>query len=205
MIVPARKPIQFITPEAYLAAERVAEHKSEYYAGEVVAMAGSNAGEVFARGGGTYRHSRLKMRLAHLLEGKLSGKRCRPTDADMRVKIPPLGLYTYPDASVVCGKPEFEGDGQDSLLNPTVIFEVLSDSTERYDRGKKFWFYRHIETFTDYVLVNQDDIAVEHYTRQPNGGWLMVEAEGLESVLRLPVLDCDLPLAELYRDIDPQE
>jgi Uma2 family endonuclease len=194
MIALSANRTQFITPAEYLETERTANEKHEYYEGEVFAMAG-----------GTYRHSRLKMRLAHLLEARLSGKRCRPTDADMRVKMKSLGLYTYPDASVVCGKPEFEDGKQDTLLNPTVIFEVLSESTESYDRGKKFWFYRHLESFTDDVLINQNDIAVEHYKRQINGGWLMTEAEGLEAVMQLPVLDIELPLAELYRDIDPME
>jgi Uma2 family endonuclease len=186
--VPKRK----LTAAEYLEIERKAEFKSEFY-----------DGEMFAMSGGTYRHSRVKTKLIATLDRRLSGKRCRPTDSDMRVKVSDTGLYTYPDASVVCGKPVFDDLQTDVLLNPTAIFEVLSESTASYDRGKKFWHYRHIASLQDYVLVAQDEPVIEHYSRQANGGWLLQTVEGHSGVLILPSIECELPLAEIYADIDP--
>lgn len=181
-----------LTAAQYLEIERKAEFKSEFH-----------DGEMFARSGGNYRHSRIKTQLITTLAGYLDGKRCRPTDSDMRVKVSDTGLYTYPDASVVCGKPVFDDLLSDILLNPTAIFEVLSESTASYDRGKKFWHYRHIASLTDYILVSQDEPVIEHYSRQPNGGWLLQTVEGISGILHLPSIDCELPLAEIFQDIDP--
>ncbi len=180
-----------LTAEEYLAIERQAEFKSEFHDGEMYAMSG-----------GTYRHSRLKTNLAAVLSNHLRGKSCRPTDSDMRVRIPEIGNFTYPDLTIVCGKPEFLDEQQDTLLNPTVIFEVLSDSTASFDRGKKFWYYRHLASLQDYLLVSQDEPLIDHYTRQPNGGWLLTTVE-TGGVLRIDSIDCSIPIAEIYEDIDP--
>jgi Uma2 family endonuclease len=180
-----------ISPEAYLEIERKAEFKSEFHDGEVYAMSG-----------GTYRHSRLKTRLTALFELALRGKPCRPTDSDMRVHIPELGNFTYPDLSIVCGKPEFLDAKQDTLTNPTVLFEVLSESTAAFDRGKKFFYYRHLSSLQDYLLVSQDEPLIEHYSRQPNGGWLFTTVEAGQ-ILHLASLDCSIAVDEIYHDIDP--
>lgn len=186
-------PKQKLTPEAYLESERQAEFKSEYFEGEVYAMSG-----------GSYRHSRLKTNLAISFGLALRGKSCRPTDSDMRVHIPPTGGFAYPDLSIVCGPPRFIGDKQDTLTNPTVIIEVLSPGTAAFDRGKKFWYYRHLESLQDYILVDQDEPLIEHYTRQPNGGWLMLTIEAGQTLV-VESLGCEIAIDELYVDIDPLE
>ena len=184
-------PKQKLTSAEYLEIERKAEFKSEFY-----------DGEMFAMSGGTYRHSRLKTNLAAVFGTHLRGKRCRPTDSDMRVRIQGTHLYTYPGLSIVCGPPQFEDEHQDVLLNPTVIFEVLSESTACYDRGKNFWHYRHIDSLMDSILVSQDEILVEHFCRQPNGGWLLTTIEEGQH-LRIASIDCEIPVSEIYADIDP--
>ncbi len=135
----------FLTPQDYLALERQAETKSEYYAGEVFAMAGASR-----------KHNTIVTNLAYLLVGQLKGRSCEVYNSDMRVKVSATGLYTYPDLVVVCGKPRFDDDQEDTLLNPTVIIEVLSKSTEAYDRSEKFAQYRALELMADYLLIAQD-------------------------------------------------
>ncbi len=124
----------FLSPQEYLTLERQAETKSEYYAGEVFAMAGASR-----------KHNTIVPNLLYLLVGQLKGRSCEVYNSDMRVKVSVTGLYTYPDLTVVCGKPRFDDDQEDTLLNPTVIVEVLSKSTEAYDRGEKFAMYRALE------------------------------------------------------------
>jgi Uma2 family endonuclease len=116
----------------------------------------------------------------------------------MRVKISPTGLYTYPDVTVVCGEAQFEDTQQDTLLNPTLIVEVLSESTEAYDRGGKFAHYRKLASLMEYVLIAQTKPHVEHYVRQPDNRWLLAEADSLHQTLHLPSIDCHLALAEVY-------
>jgi Uma2 family endonuclease len=180
-----------LTPEEYLAIERKAEYKSEYYAGEMFAMAGASephnliAGNTFAT-----------------LHAQLRKRPCKVYPSDMRVKVSPTGLYTYPDVTVVCGKAQFDDEEKDTLLNPTVIIEVLSPSTEGYDRGRKFEHYRKLESLQEYVLIAQDTYHVEHYTRQPDNQWLLSEIEGLQGTLHLPSINCDLPLADLYDKVE---
>ena len=113
-----------------------------------------------------------------------------------------MGLYTYPDISVVCGAPRFEDDQRDTLLNPTMILEELSPSTENYDRGQKFQRYRTLPSLTEYVLIAQDAMHVEHYARQPDGHWLLTEADGPEGMLHLASIACDLALADVYEKVD---
>ena len=161
-----------ITPEEYLAAEECAEYKSEFYDGEVFAMVGA-----------TSAHVTIAMNLGGSLYGQLKGKYCRGYGADMQVRVSPT-KYFYPDLSIVCGKPEFLDATERSLLNPQVIFEILSESTERFDRGLKFHAYAAMESLTDYVLVEQDKPRMEHFTRQPSGDWLLHVASGAGSGLR---------------------
>jgi Uma2 family endonuclease len=120
----------------------------------------------------------------------------------MRVKISPTGLYAYPDVTVVCGEARFEDTQQDTLLNPTLIVEVLSDSTEAYDRGGKFAHYRKLGSLMEYVLIAQTKPHVEHYVRQPDNRWLLAEADSLHHSLHLPSIDCRLSLAEVYDKVE---
>lgn len=128
----------------------------------------------------------------------LRGKPCETFANDMRVQVSPSGLYTYPDVVVVCGEPRFRDGGEDTLLNPAVIVEVLPPSTEAYDRGEKFAPYWRLESVSDYLLIAQDKRRVEHFVRQPDNQWLVSEATTLDVVVHLFSIDCDLPLSEVY-------
>jgi Uma2 family endonuclease len=142
------------------------------------------------------------MNIAAELRAQLRSRPCEVYPADMRVKVAPTGLYTYPDVTVVCGDPSFEDEQHDTLLNPTLLIEVLSKSTENYDRGKKLEHYRQLASLMEYVLVAQDKPHVEHYVRQENEGWLLTEVKGLDAKLVLPAIDCQLQLAEVYHKVD---
>src|SRR5213594_1853290 len=181
-----------LTPQEYLALERAAEIKSEFVDGEMFAMAG-----------GTRQHSRIKVKLIGALERRLSGSSCQVFDSDMRVKVEATGLYTYPDVHVACENLQFEDEREDTLLNPKIIVEVLSDSTASWDRGKKFWHYRRLESLHEYVLVSQDAPLVEHYTRQPDGNWLLEVLEGAERILQLTSIPCAVPPAEIFESTAP--
>lgn len=181
------QPKAYLTPEEYLAVERQAETKSEYFNGEVFGMVGASR-----------EHNLIVANLTRELTQQLKGKPCELYPNDMRVKISAAGLYTYPDLVVVCGEPRFEDKHVDTLLNPTLIIEVLSDSTEAYDRGKKFGYYRAVESLAEYLLVAQDQYSVERYVKQPDGGWLFSEDTGLEGVVKLASIRCMLALREVY-------
>jgi Uma2 family endonuclease len=181
---------QFITPAEYLAREREADSRSEYLNGHIYAMSGASL-----------RHNRIVASLAVALGVQLRGRPCEPFFGDMRVKVNPTGLYTYPDVVVVCGEPQLEDHHFDTLLNPAVIIEVLSASTEAYDRGDKFAHYRALGSLTDYLLVAQDQPRIEHYCRQANGQWLYSAREGLEAQIEIDTIGCALPLAEIYERV----
>lgn len=184
------QPKPYLTPEDYLALERQAEIKSEYLDGEMFAMTG-----------GTRRHSLAIGNLVRELSLQLKNRPCEVFPTDLRVHIPATGLYTYPDVIVVCGEPRFQDEHQDTLLNPTVIIEVLSPTTEAYDRGKKFEHYRSIGSLAEYLLVSQSEPHVEQYLRQDDNRWLFTETAGLEATLALPSIQCVLVLAEIYEKI----
>jgi Uma2 family endonuclease len=179
------------TPEEYLALERQAECKSEYYAGEIFAMAGASRW-----------HNLIVTNVLRELSLQLKGRPCTTYPSDMRVKINPTGLYTYPDVTVVCGAAQFEDNQQDTLLNPTLIVAVLSESTEAYDRGGKFAHYRKVASLMEYVLIIQTKPHIEHYIRQPDNRWLLSEADNLPDTVHLPSINCHLALAEVYDKVD---
>jgi Uma2 family endonuclease len=179
------------TPEEYLALERRAEYKSEYFAGEIFAMA--EASPV---------HNAIVFNAAGALFPQLRGGPCRGYGSDLRVKVSESGLYTYPDLVVACGEPEFDDEHRDTLLNPTLLLEVLSTSTEAYDRGGKFAQYRRLESLQEYVLVSQDEYRVEWFVRQPDGRWLLSEAKELTDLVQLSSIRCDLALADLYDRVE---
>ncbi len=181
----------YISPEDYLAQERLASTKSDYFNGEVFAMAGASE-----------RHISIVANITASFVGQLKGRPCKVYPSDMRVRVAVTGLYTYPDIVVLCGVPRFDDKNKDTLLNPTVIFEILSKSTESYDRGAKFENYRTLESLTDYVLVSQDKPLVEHFARQPEDKWLLSTYRGLDVVATLASIACDLPLAEIYDKVE---
>lgn len=166
--------------------ERRAETKSEYL-----------DGEIFARAGASRQHNRLNLNIAFALDSQLRTKGCEVYVSEMRVKVSATGLYTYPDVIAVCGEPRFEDAELDTLLNPTLIIEVLSKSTQDYDRGTKFLHYRALASLREYVLVAQDCIHVEHYLRQ-NDAWLLTETDRREDTIELSSVGARLSLAEVY-------
>lgn len=177
--------IDLVTPEAYLALESQAAFKSEYIDGVVVAMSG-----------GSIRHTRIKTDLARAVGSQLAGTPCEVFDSDLRVRVD-TGRYTYPDLTVVCGESRLADDGFDNLTNPTVVFEVLSPSTEAHDRGEKWSRYRRMPSLRQYVLVSQALPLVELYTREGDA-WTFTEAAGLDATIRLDAIDVTLALAEVY-------
>jgi len=180
-----------LTPEEYLEFERKAEFKSEYSNGEVFAMAGARR-----------NHNKAATNIGGLIWQHLKGRNCESYSNDMRVFIPKTGLYTYSDVVVVCGEPNFQDEVFDTLLNPTLLIEVLSESTESYDRGKKFAHYRSIESLQEYVLVSTDEARIEKYVRHGDGFWFFSEAVGLESAIEFTAIECQIALAEVYDKID---
>lgn len=182
----------YYTPEQYIQLEREAEYKSEYINGSIYAMAGTSR-----------EHSLIEGNIFGNLWTKLRGKPCEVYMNDMRVKVSPTGMYTYPDVVVACGEPRFEDKQVDTLLNPTVLIEVLSPSTEAYDRGEKFAHYRRLESLNEYVLVSQDKARVEHYIRraeQPDQ-WVLTEIDGMDGMLRLVSVGCDVALRDVYERV----
>ncbi|MEO7714722.1 MAG: Uma2 family endonuclease [Capsulimonas sp.] len=187
----ASLPKTYYTPEQYLELERTADHKSEYYAGQIFAMAGASE-----------EHNIITFNLAQGIGPQLRGRSCRGYTSDMRVRVDTTGLYTYPDAVVVCGERVFDDKPVKTLTNPTVIFEVLSPSTESYDRGEKFAHYQRLPSLTDYVLISQDKMRIEHYLRQDENHWLLSVITEPHGELALESIDCTLTLAAIYENID---
>ena len=189
------KTAQRLTPREYYLLERAAEFKSEYYDGEMFAMAG-----------GTTRHSLAKTQLVIALGNALKAKggNCRPYDSDQRIKIIATGLRTYPDVSVFCSPLEYdeEDDQKETATNPTALFEVLSDSTEAYDRGTKAEHYRKIPSLKAYALLSQNAPHIELFERRADGAWALIEATGVDGVLHMPSLGIDLSLGEIYEKVE---
>lgn len=176
------------TPEQYLAMERKAEFKSEYYDGFITAMSGASR-----------PHNLISANVSRQLGNQLEQRSCETYQSDMRVLVSPTGLYTYPDVLVVCGQPQF--DDHDTLLNPTLIVEVLSPSTESYDRGKKFGHYRRLESLKEHVLVALDEVRVERYLRRGDT-WQISDLTDIDDTLSLESIDCKIPLREIYARVE---
>lgn len=178
--------------EDYLEYERGAPERHEFLDGSLYAMAGESP-----------RHSTICFNLSGLIYAQLRGKRCRGFSPNMKVATNEKGLFSYPDLAIVCGEPKLHDKKGDVLTNPTAIFEVLSPSTEHYDRGEKVLRYINgIETLTDYVLIAQDAPAVEHFRKQANGEWEKSEITGIEATLILASIECAVPFAELYASVE---
>lgn len=178
------------TPEQYLARERAAATKSELVNGHIYAMAGASR-----------RHNLIVFNFVRALGNRLADRPCEVYVNDMRVKVQATEMYTYPDIAALCDAPVLEDDHVDTLLNPAVIIEVLSDSTEAYDRGDKFSHYRKLESLREYILVAQNTVRIERYVRHGKH-WMLTEVVGDDAVLPIDALDCEIPLAEIYHRID---
>ena len=185
----ASNPVSKLTEEEYLAIERAAEFKSEFL-----------NGEMFARAGVSYRHAKLQKNLLVELSNRLGGD-CEALSSDLRVKVSASGMYTYPDVSVNCGEPLFSDANGDILINPIVICEVLSPSTESYDRGLKFQHYRTIDSLKDYILVDQDKILIEHFTRQAGNVWTLRDYRQLDEELKIDSVSVSIPLRGIYNRV----
>lgn len=182
---------RLLTPPEYLAKERRADYRSEFYRGEMFAMSGAS-----------WEHTLIKDNLAGEVRNQLRDGPCRVVTSDLRVKVLATGLYTYPDVVIVCDEPQFEDDVFDTLLNPRVIVEVLSDSTEKYDRGEKFAQYRQLPSVQEYVLVAQDRPLVERFVRQADDSWLLTAFDNVSQTLALESVPVRVSLMDIYRGVD---
>lgn len=180
-------PVPYISPERYLEIERAASHKSEYVAGQIYAMAG-----------GSPEHNLIVPMITTALVVRLRPRGCRTFSSDQRVYSPANDAYLYPDVTVTCDEPTYTDRHRDTLTNPTLIVEVLSPSTEAYDRGIKFGLYRQIPSLVVYMLVTQTEPLIEVFTRQADGDWRIEEFRGADATLTLSALDIAIPLADLY-------
>ena len=183
-------PVALLSPEEYLALERAAEFKSEYFNGRVYAMSG-----------GSRAHSAIAINLARAFSLALDHTPCLVFSSDLRLRVPETGLYTYPDLSVVCSEPEFADDYVDTLLNPIVVVEVLSKSTEAHDRGLKFINYRKLASLQEYVLIAQAEPRVEVFRRRGPGEWALSESGGQGAICRLESIGAEIALADIYRKV----
>ena len=184
----------YLTPEAYITLERKAipdaeTVRSEYINGEIINMPGAS-----------FAHNLITNNISGELRARLRDSECAVFANDMRISIPTAKSYFYPDVGVVCGEPRFEDDVYDTLLNPIVVVEVLSPSTEAFDRGEKFAHYRHVTSLQEYILVSQDQIRVEHYRRQERQ-WVFTDFGKHDEILSLPSIQCELPVQEIYERV----
>jgi Uma2 family endonuclease len=175
----------------YLSIERAAEFKSEFY-----------NGEMFARAGASFLHNRIKDNLVVAIGGRLQSGPCFTCSGDQRVKVDRTGLYTYPDLLIVCGNPEFDSEQKDTLLNPQVIIEILSESTESYDRGKRSSHYRRLSSLREYVLVSQEDKLIERFVRQPDDTWILTTFDNPDGEFALSTVPVRIPMADVYRGVE---
>ena len=187
-----------LTPEAYITLERKAIPdadivRSEYINGEIINMPGAS-----------FAHNLVTANISAMLHARLRGSACVVFANDMRISIPTANSYFYPDVGVVCEEPRFEDDVFDTLLNPIVVVEVLSPSTEAYDRGEKFAHYRQLPCLQEYVLVAQDQIRVDHYRRQEKQ-WIFSDFQKRDEILPFPSIQCELPLEEIYEGVSFSE
>ena len=186
-----QKQPDFYTPEEYLALEEQADYKSEYYRGEIFAMAGGSA-----------NHDRIAGNLYAVLNFAFEAKPCEVFSSDMKLQIIESEFFTYPDIMVICGQPQFMGDRTDIIKNPLIIVEVLSKSTQNYDWGFKFEAYRTIETFQDYLLIAQDRIHIEYFHKLEDSRWLLTEFNTAQDNLKIESIDLEVPISRIYNKVD---
>ena len=186
------QPQKIFSQDEYLEMEREADYKSEYFQGEIFAMAGAGL-----------NHNRITENISIDIGSFLKGKSCKSYSSDLRIHIPVNGLYTYPDFLIICGKNEYLDARKDTVLNPTVIVEVLSKSTSAYDRGEKFHFYRSIPSLKEYVLIDSSSIAAEVFRKSDEGVWFLAsEAYNISEAIELGSIDLKLNLNDIYADTE---
>ncbi len=183
--------LKYITPEEYLVMEEAAAYKSEYYHGEIFAMAGASK-----------NHNRISFDLATGINLALRDTKCEAFASDMKLWIKAQNTFTYPDLMIVCGKAEFYEGRDDIVTNPLVIFEILSDSTKNHDRVEKFEFYRSIPTFQEYILIDQYRVHVEQMYLETRNKWILSEYNEITDVLKLAKVNVQIPLQEIYRRVE---
>jgi Uma2 family endonuclease len=181
---------RLLSPQEYLARERKAEFRSEFYRGEMFAMSGAS-----------WEHALIKDNLAREAGNQLKTGPCRTLTSDLRVKVSATGLYTYPDVLIVCDEPKFEDEVFDTLLNPDAIVEVLSDSREKYDRGAKFGHYRQVPSIREYVLIAQDRALVERYVRQADDTWVLTAFTDMAQSFSFATIPVTIPMSDIYRGV----
>ena len=181
---------QYITPEQYLESERLALEKHEFYLGEIFAMSGAS-----------FRHNQIFKNTYGNLFNKLKDKPCQPYGSDLRIHIPNNSLYTYPDISIICGKPEMTDTVKDTITNPSVIIEILSKSTYDYDKGQKFTLYRDIDSLREYILIDSMSIRVEHYFKNEDSSWTLKDYRTIDAKLNIETISADLLLSDVYVDV----
>jgi Uma2 family endonuclease len=184
-------PKTLLTPEQYLEIERAAEFKSEYYAGEMFAMAGAREA-----------HNLVVGNVFGELWQRFRTRPCRVYSNDMRVAVRPTNLYTYPDLVAVCGEPRFLDEKRDTLVNPVLLVEVLSPSTEAYDRGRKFEHYKNIDSLREYLLLSSDRAHADLYTKQADGRWILSSTSRMEDTLTLDSVDAHLLMSDVYEKVE---
>jgi len=184
------EPIHRLTEAEYFERERLADYKSEFF-----------DGEIFAMSGGTPPHSQIAANAIRVLGNQLSGLPWVVYTSDLRLKVEASGLLTYPDFSVICGPLQFAEGTDDTVVNPTLVGEVLSDSTEAYDRGKKFENYRQMLSLLEYLLISQKEPRIEQFSRQKDGSWILRDAVGLEATIHLPSLEVTLALGDVFAGV----
>lgn len=182
---------KFKTQEEYLAFERASLEKHEYYQGEIFAMSGAGM-----------RHNRIQVNFIREVGSYLKGKPCDVFGSELRVHIPANTLYTYPDALIVCDKPQMLDNEFDTLLNPVVVVEILSRTTQSYDRGDKFALYRSIPSLKEYILINSEKLGIEQYHRQQDDAWLLHVQQEKEATLFIHSINFSLPVSELYSGVE---
>ncbi|MCB1095810.1 MAG: Uma2 family endonuclease [Verrucomicrobiae bacterium] len=180
-----------VTEQDYLAAERIAPTKSEFVDGEVYGMSG-----------GSEQHSLIATNCTGLLHAAFTDRPCRVYNSDMKVRTELEGTQHYPDLSALCGQPDFFDDKRDVLLNPTLLLEVLSASTEAYDRGRKFALYRGIPSLQEYILIDQGQILIDVYRRQSNNTWALQSYSNIDDTITLTSIDCELPIRAIYDKVE---
>ena len=183
--------LPFLTPEQYLEIERAAEVRSEYI-----------AGEIFAMSGGSLNHARISANALRRMMEQLDRKPCEAAGADMKIFCARASMFTYPDVVVICGPPKFLDQRHDVITDATAIVEVLSPSTRNYDRSEKFRYYRSLESFSEYLLLEQDEMRAEHHVRQPDGSWLFREITDPAAEIAMDPIGCRLRLESLYERVE---
>ena len=183
--------VTHVTPEEYLAAERLSETRSEYLDGGVYPMTGASLD-----------HGRIVINVATEFVNQLRGRNCEVLVTDMKVRLQESRKFFYPDVLVLCGEPQFHDDRKDIITNPDLVVEVLSPSTEAFDRGTKFQTYQTLESLKEYLLVAQDKPFIEQFVRSEGGKWMYAAAAGIESTLTLSSVECTLNLGAVYNRVD---